>query len=78
MIQSYLELAGKNQNEDFKKRSNFLKVFPLFFAENAPDFYEDREMQAIKKGLLDLNIKLNIFELPKTTQACFWYIFLIL
>lgn len=75
MIQSYLELAGKNQNEDFKKRSNFLKVFPLFFAENAPDFYEDREMQAIKKGLLDLNIKLNIFELPKTTQACFWYIF---
>ena len=55
LIQSYLGLARKNQDEDFKKRSNFLKIFPLFFAENASNFYEDREIQAIKKGLLYLN-----------------------
>ena len=60
---------------DFNKRSHFLKIFSLFFAENAADFYDDAEMQALKKVLLDLNIKLNIFELTKITQACFWDMF---
>jgi hypothetical protein len=75
LIQAYLDLAKKNQDPDFKKRSNFLKIFPLFFAENPPDFYEDGDIRALKRELLNLNIKLNIFELPKTTQACFWYMF---
>lgn len=75
LIQAYLDLAQKNQDPDFKNRSNFLKIFPLFFAENPPDFYEDERIRSLKKELLNINIKLNIFELPKTTQACFWYMF---
>lgn len=73
LIDAYLRLSKKNQDTDFKKHSRFLKIFPLYFATNAPDFYDDPEIIEIKKLLADLNIKLSIFELPTTTQECFWF-----
>ena len=47
LIQAYLDLAKKNQDPDFKNRSNFLKIFPLFFAENPPDFYEGENIKSL-------------------------------
>lgn len=75
LTESYSESAKKNQEVDFKKRPKFLKIFSLFFAVNLPDFYDGPEVNAHKKTLADLDIKLNTFELSKTTQACFWYMF---
>ena len=46
-----------------------------FFQSYTCDFYLDSEIDEIKKVLLDLKIKLNIFELKPTAQACFWFIF---
>ena len=37
------------------------------------NFYEDPEIETIKKLLLDLDIKLNIFDHKKNVQACFWF-----
>ena len=37
------------------------------------DFYNDDEIETVKKLLLDLEIKLNIFDQSKTTQCVFWY-----
>lgn len=67
-----MELVEKNQGEYFKKHSTFLKIFPQYFAMNVQSFYEDTEIETIKKLLLDLEIKLNIFEHKKNVQACFW------
>tara|TARA_B110001452_G_scaffold247502_1_gene233577 strand:- start:6 stop:125 length:120 start_codon:yes stop_codon:yes gene_type:complete len=38
---------------------------------NVQSFYEDPEIETIKKLLLDLEIKLNIFNQKKNVQACF-------
>ena len=38
------------------------------------DFYDDPEVETVKKLLLDLEIKLNIFEQKKNVQACFWFV----
>lgn len=69
-----MALAEKNQSEDWKKYTRFLKIFPQYFATSPSDFYNDEEIEVIKKLLLDLKIKLNIFEQNKTTQCVFWYI----
>ena len=37
------------------------------------DFYEDPKIETIKRLLLDLDIKLNIFDHKKNVQACFWF-----
>ena len=60
-----MELAKKNQGEDFKKHTRFLKIFPQYFAINVQSFYEDPEIETIKRLLLDLDIKLNIFDHKK-------------
>lgn len=73
LANAYMRLAEKNQDKDFKKHSKFLKMFPQYFAMNVQSFYEDAEIEDIKKLLLDLDIKLNIFEHKKNVQACFWF-----
>lgn len=40
---------------------------------NVQNFYEDSEIETIKRLLLDLDIKLNIFDHKKNVQACFWF-----
>lgn len=42
-------------------------------AMNVQSFYEDPEIETIKKLLLDLEIKRNIFDHKKNVQACFWF-----
>ena len=74
LLEAYMALAEKNQSEDWKKYTRFLKIFPQYFATSPSDFYNDEEIEVIKKLLLDLKIKLNIFEQNKTTQCVFWYI----
>jgi hypothetical protein len=59
---------------DWKKYTRFLKIFPQYFATSPSDFYNDEEIEVVKKLLLDLGIKLNIFEQNKTTQCVFWYL----
>jgi len=73
LANAYMELAKKNQDEDFKKHTRFLKIFPQYFAINVQSFYEDPEIETIKRLLLDLDIKLNIFDHKKNVQACFWF-----
>ena len=73
LVNAYLELARKNQSEDFKAHTRFLKIFPQYFTYNTQDFYSDPEVTEIKKLLLSLNIRFNIFELSTLTQACFWF-----
>jgi len=68
-----MELAEKNQSRDWKKYTRFLKIFPQYFATSPCDFYNDEEIEVVKKLLLDLEIKLNIFDQNKTTQCIFWY-----
>jgi ribosomal protein S19 len=41
----YMKLAEKNQGENFKKHSRFLKIFPQYFAMNVQSFYEDPEIE---------------------------------
>jgi len=50
-----------------------LKIFPQYSYSNTDDFYDDPEINQIKKLLLDLEIKMNIFEQNKTVQCCFWF-----
>ena len=73
LLQAYMELAEKNQSGDWKKYTRFLKIFPQYFATSPCDFYNDEEIEVVKKLLLDLEIKLNIFDQNKTTQCTFWY-----
>jgi hypothetical protein len=73
LLESYMELAEKNQSEDFKKYTRFLKIFPQYFANSPSDFFNDDEIETVKKLLLDLEIRLNIFDQNKTTQCIFWY-----
>ena len=73
LLQANMELAEKNQSEDWKKYTRFLKIFPQYFATSPCDFYNDEEIEVVKKLLLDLEIKLNIFDQNKTTQCVFWY-----
>ena len=73
LANAYMRLAEKNQGEDFKKHSRFLKIFPQYFAMNIQSFYDDPEIETIKKLLLDLDIKMNIFDHKKNVQACFWF-----
>ena len=73
LLEAYMELAEKNQSSDWKKYTRFLKIFPQYFASCPNDFYNDSEIETVKKLLLDLEIKLNIFEQNKTTQCVFWY-----
>ena len=40
---------------------------------NVQSFYQGPEIETIKKLLLDLEIKLNIFDHKKNIQACFWF-----
>ena len=40
---------------------------------NVQNFYEDPEIETIKRLLLDLDIKLNIFDHKKNVQTCFWF-----
>ena len=56
-----MALARKNQQADFKSHTHFLKVFPQYFATNVQDFCADPEIETVRKLLLDLDIKLNIF-----------------
>ena len=49
LANAYMRLAEKNQGEDFKKHSRFLKIFPQYFAMNVQSFYEDTETETIKK-----------------------------
>ena len=53
LANAYMQLAEKNQDEDFKKHTRFLKIFPQYFAKNMQSFYEDPEIETIKKLLLD-------------------------
>ena len=73
LANAYMELATKNTGENYKKYTRFLKIFPQYFAINVQSFYDDPEIETIKKLLLDLKIKLNIFEQKKNVQACFWF-----
>jgi len=73
LLNSYMALAKKNQQENYKKYTRSLKIFPQYFAINTEDFYHDPEIEQIKKILLDLEIKMNIFDQSKTVQCCFWY-----
>ena len=73
LLDAYMELAEKNQSSDWKKYTRFLKIFPQYFAKSPSDFYNDDEIETVKKLLLDLEIKLNIFDQNKTTQCVFWY-----
>ena len=73
LANAYMELARKNTGENYKKYTRFLKIFPQYFAINVQSFYDDPEIETIKKLLLDLEIKLNIFEQKKNVQACFWF-----
>ena len=41
------------------------------------DFYNDEEIEGIRKLLLDLEIKLNIFDQRKQHSCIFWYMLLI-
>ena len=68
-----MALAEKNQSLEYKKYTRFLKFFPQYFAKSPSDFYNDNEIETRKKSLLDLEIKLNIFDQNKTTQCIFWY-----
>tara|TARA_B100000780_G_scaffold35903_1_gene22402 strand:- start:3544 stop:3756 length:213 start_codon:yes stop_codon:yes gene_type:complete len=63
-----MKLAEKNQTTDYKKYIRFLKIFPQYFAELPADFYTDKEIQSVKKFLLDLEIKLHTFDQNKITQ----------
>ena len=47
------------------------KLFPQYFAMNVESFYADPEIETIKKLLLDLEIKMNIFDHKQNVQACF-------
>jgi len=69
----YMKLAERNRGKNFKKHSRFLKIFPQYFAMNVQSFYEDPEIETLKKLLLDLDIKLNIFDHKKNVQACCWF-----
>lgn len=40
---------------------------------NVESFYADPEIETIKKLLLDLEIKMNIFDHKQNVQACFWF-----
>ena len=73
LANTYMELAKKNQDADFKKHTRFLKIFPQYFAMNVESFYADPEIETIKKLLLDLEIKMNIFDHKQNVQACFWF-----
>lgn len=73
LLEAYMELAEKNQSSDWKKYTRFLKILPQYFAKSPSDFYNDDEIETVKKLLLDLEIKLNIFDQNKTTQCVFWY-----
>ena len=55
-----------------KNTRDFLK-FPPNTLLLTMDFYNDEEIEGIRKLLLDLEIKLNIFDQNKTTQCIFWY-----
>ena len=74
LANAYMELAEKNKGENYKKYTRSLKIFPQYFAINIQDSYDDPQTETIKKLLLDLEIKLNIFEQEKKVQACFWFI----
>ena len=69
-------IGRKNQSGDWKKYTRFLKIFPQYFA-TSPDFYNDEEIEGIRKLLLDLEIKLNIFDQRKQHSCIFWYMLLI-
>ena len=73
-----MKLAEKNRDADFKKHTRFLKIFPQYFSMNVQSFYADPEIETIKKLLLDLEIKLNIFDHKQNVQACFCLYYLIL
>ena len=73
LANAYMKLAEKNQDEDFKKHTRFLKIFPQYFAMSVESFYADLEIETIKKLLLDLEIKMNIFDHKQNVQACFWF-----
>ena len=62
----------KRQTSDWKIYKVF-KNFSTDFAKSPSDFYNDDEIETVKKLLLDLEIKLNIFDQSKTTQCVFWY-----
>lgn len=71
LANAYMRLAEKNQDEDFKSHTRFLKIFPQYFAMNVQNFYEDPEIETIKRSLLDLGIKLNIFDHKKKCTSLF-------
>ena len=56
-----------------EKIHTIFEIFPQYFATSPCDFYNDEEIEVVKKLLLDLEIKLNIFDQNKTTQCIFWY-----
>jgi hypothetical protein len=50
-----------------------LKVFPQYFSEDFQAFYKNEKINKNFTLLLDLALKLNIFEQNMNVQAIFWY-----
>ena len=46
LANAYMRLAEKNQDDDFKKHTRFIKMFPQYFAMNVQSFYEDPETES--------------------------------
>lgn len=72
LLEAYMELQKRTKRQ-IGRYTRFLKIFPQYFAKSPSDFYNDDEIETVKKLLLDLEIKLNIFDQSKTTQCVFWY-----
>jgi hypothetical protein len=52
--------------------TRFLKIFPQYFAKSPRISITIMKLNG-KKIIVDLEIKLNIFDQNKTTQCIFWY-----
>ena len=44
LLNAYMKLARKNQQENYKKYTRFLKIFSQYFVGHTEDFYDDPEI----------------------------------
>ena len=49
LLNAYMALAKKNQQQNYKKYTRFLKIFPQYFSNNKADFYDDLKLKKLKK-----------------------------
>lgn len=69
--------SQKKINLEIRKNTRDFLKFPPNTLLLTMDFYNDEEIEGIRKLLLDLEIKLNIFDQRKQHSCIFWYMLLI-